>query len=328
MIFLYWLLFFYCRTSYKDSVSTKMTIQTNEKKTVSGTVCKMYVEHGVCTWGTSCKFEHPPKKACKDKQKTKSKAPNKANTNNKKKKPCGAVPEKETEQADSNNTTTEHCIGNPYMHMFNTYGIVYGYIPQPYTKKQDTAPKVYDVEENAKGDKPNLRAAFKRNNPDIATLFVSASKSANAKPVTSDETPIRVGKRSVSAPPVIGVGKLTNQELYDTISNASTCEQAIALVSSVSDMSFVPAYYSHVQKFLTSGKNSVHVLESMWLYDLISGHVRHAIINASNLQRLVSHCVETIQSYRNGLTTNATGVCHAVACIKAISDFYGTTYQF
>ncbi len=306
-----------------------MTIQTNEKKTVSGTVCKMYVEHGVCTWGTSCKFEHPPKKACKDKQKTKSKAPNKANNNNKKKSQHNAVPEKDNVQADSNNMTTGHCIGNPYMHMFDTCGIVYGYVPQPYTKKQIDAPVVYDVEENAKGDKPNLRAAFKRNNPEIAALFVSASKSANANPTTSDETvPTRVGKRSVSAPPVIGAGKLTNQEVYNAVRNAATCEQAVSLVSTVTDMAFVQAYYSHVQKFLTSGKNSVHALESMWLYDLISVHVRHAIINANNLQKLVARCVETIQSYRNGVTTNATSVCHAVACIKAISDFYGTTYQF
>jgi hypothetical protein len=308
-----------------------MTIQHNEKKTVSGTVCKMYVEHdGLCTWGTSCKFDHPLKQACKDKQKTKSKAPNKANTNNnKKKKPqhC-AVPEKDNVQPDSYNITTGHCIGDPYMHMFNTYGIVYGYIPQPFTKKQNDLPKVYDVEENAKGDKPNLREAFKRNNPTIAAKFVSASKSAAASPVTFGEMPANVSKRSVSAPPVIGADKLTNQELYNAVHNATTCEQAIAMVSSVSGMTFVPAYYSHVQRFLTSGKNAVHALESMWLYDLISVHVRHAIINANNLQRLVSHCVETIQSYRRGLTTNATSVCHAVACIKAVSDFYGTTYQF
>jgi hypothetical protein len=288
-----------------------MTIQTNEKKTVSGTVCKMYVEHGVCTWGTSCKFEHPPKKACKDKQKTKSTAPKKANTNNKKKVQHTAVPDKDTVQPDSDKTTTGHCIGDPYMHMFDTCGIVYGYVPQPFTKKQIDAPVVYDVEENAKGDKPDLRAAFKRNNQ-----------------VKFAGTPSNVTKRTVSAPPIIGAKKLTNQELYDAVRNADTCEHAVSLVSTVTDVAFVPAYYSHVQKFLTSGKNSVHVLESMWLYDLISVQVRHAIINASNLQRLVLHCVETIQSYRSGLTTNASSVCHAVACIKAINDFYGTAYQF
>lgn len=299
-----------------------MTIHT-EKKTVSGTVCKMYIEHGVCTWGTSCKFEHPPKKAGKDKQKKKSKAPNKANTD--KKKPAhNTIHEKDCVQADSNITNTGHCIVNPYLHMFDTYDTVYGYMPQAYTKKQNDAPVVYDVEANAKGDKPNLRAVFKRNNPDIAALFVSASKSAG----TSNYTPTRTGKRTVSAPPVIGTGKLTNQEVYNAVRNAATCEQAVSLISNVSDVTYVPSYYSHVQKFLTSGKNSVHVLESMWLYDLISVHVRHAVVDVGNLQRLVLHCVETIQSYRNGLTANCTSVCHAVACIRAISDFYGTTYQF
>jgi hypothetical protein len=312
-----------------------MTIQNNEKKTVSGTVCKMYVEHGTCTWGTSCKFAHPPKKACNDKQKKKSMAPNKANTNNKKKQPGDKATMQYDTQPFSSNATPGCYVESPYLHMFNTYDIVYGYVPQPYPKKITNPTEPEADEEEDQPEKLSLRAAYKLNNPSIASKFASAKanakatavKSATPSPVMHNEKPLIVKHAGLSAG-----SKLTNQELYNTIRTAATCEQAIARVSTVTDMTFVPAYYSHVLKFLTSGKNSVHTLESMWMYDLISLHVRHAVINANNLQKLVLHCVETIQSYRqlhhSDATVNATHLCHAVACIKAIGDFYGTTYQF
>ena len=299
-----------------------MTIQTNVKKTVSGIVCKMYDKHGVCTWGTSCKFEHLPKKACKDKQKTKSKAPKQANTNNKAKKKHAAA--YESYQDHEQQLPYQPCIsitdpyfGNPYGQMLDTYGVVYGNAPQKYAVEQNNEPELYEL---AKGDKPNLRAAFKRNNP-VVKKSVTPNQDGAKKEIFA--------KRSVSAPPVVkSDGKLTNQELYNTVRNAATCEQAISLVTDVADMTFVPAYYSHVQKFLTSGKNAIFALESMWLYDLISLHVRHAVINPDNLKKLTQTCLETIQAHHNGTKTNATGVCHAVACIKAIGDYYGNNYQF
>ena len=291
-------------------LQANMTIQANEKKTVSGTVCKMYDEHGVCTWGTSCKFEHPPKKAGKNKQKAKSKAPNKANTNNKANTRKTFV--NEPVVAHAQQFPYQPCIsisdpyfGNPYGHMLDTYGVVYGNVPQKYEVAESSKPALH---EQAKGDKPAVHAEpMKHNHASKLAMMVAL----NNKPV------VKI------------TGKLTNQEVYNTVRNEATCEKAIALVTpTVTDVKLVPEYYSQVQKYLTSGKNSVCAVESMWLYNMVSVHVRHAFINPENLQKLVLHCVETIQAHRDGTKTNDVGVCHAVACIKAIGDHYGSNYKF
>lgn len=306
----------------KDTVSSNMTIHNsnNPKKQVPGVVCKMFLEHGVCTWGDSCKFEHPPKKACKNK--TRAKAPKKANTNNR------AGNSKQTVAYESNQDSEQHqlpyqpCIsitdpyfGNPYGQMFDTYGVVYGNVPLKYAVEQkQSKPELYEL---AKGDKPNRIAAAKLNNK----VNIPSNQDGNKKVIFA--------KRSISAPPVIMADcKLTNQELYSAVRGAASCEHAISLVTDVTDMAFVPDYYSHVQKYLTSGKSAVLTLESKWLYDLVSLHVRHAVINSENLKMLIQNCLETIQAHRNGTRLNATNVCHAIACIKAIGDHYCNNYQF
>lgn len=306
---IYCIVYFSKRYRY---LQVNMTIQADEKKTISGTVCKMYVEHGVCTWGTSCKFEHPPKKAGKNMQKTKSTAPKKANTNNKAKTTKQFANDSAMDHSQQQHSyqpyisTTDPYFGNPYGQMLDTYGVVYGNVPQKYTV---AAPALH---EQAMGDKPIVHGEHRKH--------AHAAKQAMMAALSNKTVVNTTGITS----------KLTNQELYNTVRNETSCEKAIAMVATdVADMSHVPVYYTQVQKYLASGKkNSIFAVESMWLYNLISLHVMHAIINHDNLKMLALHCVNTIQAHRNGTKTDAVGVCQAVACIRAIGDYYVKNYQF
>lgn len=291
-----------------------MTIQAVEKKTVSGTVCKMYVEHGVCTWGTSCKFEHPPKKVCKNRHKAKSMAPKKANTNNRERTNVSLGKESAVDHSQQHPyqpyiSTTDPYFGNPYGQMLDTYGVVYGNVPQKYTVAEPNKPALH---EQAVGDKPIVHAEHRKHAHAAKQAMMAA-----------------LNNKTVVKTPAI-TSKLSNQELYSIVCNEASCEKAIAMVApNVADMSHVPVYYSQVQKYLTSGKkNSIFGMESMWLYNLISLHVMHANINHDNLKMLALQCVNTIQAHRNGTKADTTGVCQAVACIRAIGDYYGKNYQF